>query len=72
MRYCNHPVSIVRRLSSTVSLKYISSQTTDPISSILYRIVSLRALYQNCSNGSASLNKMAARAKNRKKSLNDI
>ena len=29
----------------------------------------LGALYQNCSNGSATLNKMAARAKNRNKLL---
>ena len=48
--------------SSSVFLKNIS-KTTDPISFKFYRIVWLMALYQNGSNGSAPLNKMAAKLK---------
>ena len=42
----------------------ISSVTTGRISTKVDRIVPLEALYQNCSNCSAPLHKMAARAKN--------
>ena len=47
-------------------LNIISSVAGGLISKVFHRIVPLMALYQNYSNGSAPLNKMAARAKNRK------
>ena len=45
----------------------ISAVTTWQISTKLDRIVPWEVLYQSCSNISAPLHKMAARAKNRKK-----
>ena len=46
------------------------SVTTGQISTKVDRIVPLVVLYQNCSNRSPPLYKMAARAKNRKKKNN--
>ena len=43
------------------------SQANGSISKEFHRNVCLRVLYQNCDYGSTPLNKMAARAKNRKK-----
>ena len=67
--YCDHPVSIVhcpQFASNDISV------TTGRISTKVDRIVPLEVLYQNCSNCSAPLHKMAARAKNRKKTLKEI
>ena len=58
--YCDHQCP-----SSTISLNDISL-TLRPIFTKLYRNISLMGVYQNCSNGTAPLNKMATRAKYRK------
>ena len=47
-------------------LNDFSSLTSELILKIFYRKVSWVTLYQNCSNRSTPLNKMATRAKNRK------
>ena len=67
--YCDRPVSGVSRPSSVMrrpqfASNDISSVITGQISTKVDKIVPLEV--QNCSNRSAPLHKMAARAKNRK------
>ena len=61
--YCDRPMCVVRRpqfASNDISA------TIGQISAKVDRIVPLAVLYKNCSNCTAKLHKMAARAKTRK------
>ena len=49
-----------------ISLNDIFSLTIGPNSKLFHRIVPHDAFYQNCTNGSAPLNKRAARAPDKK------
>ena len=60
------PSCIMHSTSSTMCLNDISSVLTGRISAKIDRIILLEVLYQNCSNRSALLYKMATRTKNRK------
>ena len=75
--YCDRPVSGVSRPSSVMRRSQfasndISSVITGQISTKVDKIVPLEVLYQNCSNRSAPLQKMAARDKNRKSFKRDL
>ena len=63
--YCGQSLSVVRALS-TFCFKQLLLQNGWTDFEIILQEGSLGDLYQNCSNRSAPLNKMAARAKNRK------
>ena len=64
--YCYQSLSVVHALS-TFCFKPLLLQNGWTDFEIIYRKVPWVTLYQNCSKHSASLNKMAARAENRKK-----
>ena len=68
--YCDRSVSVVHPPSSVprqlFALNDFSSKTAGRILKLFHSQVPWVILYQNCSNHSALLNKMAARAKNRK------
>ena len=53
--YCDHWMSVVRRVSSTIASKDISSYTTRWILTKLGRNDHYAALVNNCSNGSGQL-----------------
>ena len=67
MSYCDRPVSGMRRASCVI---HNLLQMTSPTGGWVGGIVPWEVLYQNCSNHSAPLHKMATRAKNRKKTNN--
>ena len=63
MHYCDHALSVVRRLSSlTFHIFDFSSETTERNLTKLYRKVDLNVLYQVCVFGADRKNKMAALA----------
>ena len=64
MSYCDSPLSGVRR--PQFASNDISSVTSGRISIKVDRIVPLEIHYQNCSNHTAPLHKMAAKSKNKK------